>query len=364
MNVISPAAAAKDVSPTGGVATHAGAATTWPADSSAELLKRALSLMSRHAAGYAPDSYAIWYEYVRGGNQALRAEVDALVRGRERLSASTTYELHQRHLADQTEHSVRKASAGLLEMMHAMRSSVQAASSDATEFDAQLAAFGEGIAASGSTADITQHVATMRDEVGRMNRSLSTLNAQLEASHEEVAKLRHELKRAREEASLDPLSGVMNRRHFDTELMRMCREANESGMTMSLVMLDIDHFKRINDTYGHPFGDQVIRGVGQALLALTQRRDVTTRYGGEEFALLLPETPLNGARNVAERIRSAIARGNIKRSNGDAPIGNITISAGVAQLAPDEEPGSLLARADRALYASKQGGRDRVTVDG
>jgi diguanylate cyclase len=320
--------------------------------------------MSRHAAGYSPDSYALWYEYVRGGNAELRKDVDALVRACERLTPATTYELHQKHVADRTEDSVRKASAGLLEMMHTMRNSVEAASSDASDFDAQLAAFGEGIAAGGSTAAISQHVATMRDDVGRMNRSLSTLNTQLEASHQEVAKLQTELKRAREEASLDQLSGIMNRRGFDSELMRMCKDATESSTPLSLLMIDIDHFKRVNDTYGHPFGDQVIRAVGQALSSLTQRRDVAARYGGEEFALLLPETPLTGAHNVGERIRAAIARGNIKRGNGDAPIGNITISVGVAQLVPGEDPTSLLARADRALYASKQGGRNRVTVDG
>lgn len=364
MTMNPPSTAAKTASAPAASAASASAAPPRPVDASADLLKRTLPLMSRHAAGYTPDSYALWYEYVRGGNSALRDEVDALVRSCERLSPATTFELHQKHVADRTEESVRKTSSGLLELMHTMQSSVVAASSGATDFDAQLAAFGEGIAAGGSTEDISQHVATMRDDVGRMNRSLSTLNTQLEASHQEVAKLQTELKRAREEASLDQLSGITNRRGFDNELARMCRESTQSGMVLSLVMIDIDHFKRVNDTYGHPFGDQVIRGVGQALSSLTQRRDVAARYGGEEFALLLPETPLVGAQNVAERIRAAIARGNIKRGNGDAPISNITISAGVAQLVPGEDPTSLLARADRALYASKQGGRNRVTVDG
>ena len=128
-------------------------------------------------------------------------------------------------------------------------------------------------------------------------------------------------------------------------------------------MIDIDHFKRVNDSYGHPFGDQVIRAVGQVLSQLTQRKDVAARYGGEEFALLLPDTAADGARDVAERLRSAIARGHIKRGNGGEPVGNITISAGVAQFVRGEDPMSLIARADRALYVSKQSGRNRVTVD-
>lgn len=348
-----------------GAAPATGASPQAPTslDGSADLLRRTLPLMSRHAAGYAPDSYALWYEYVRGGNPALRAELDALVNACERLSHELTFELHQKHLSDRNEDSVRKAGAGLLELMHTMRTSVETASSEATEFDAQLAAFGEGIAAAESPEDMRQHVDTMRSDVDRMNRSLSTLTSRLESSHQEVSRLQNELKRAREEASLDPLSGILNRRGFDMELARLCRAASEQGLAFSLVMVDIDFFKKINDTYGHPFGDQVIRAVGQALSQLTQRKDVAARYGGEEFALLLPETPAAGARDVADRVRAAIARGAIKRG-GNEPVGNITISAGVAQYVRGEDPLSLIARADRALYASKQGGRNRVTVDG
>jgi diguanylate cyclase len=359
---------AQSATPNAPGADAAGAAAATPApaaplDGSAELLRRTLPLMSRHAAGYGPDSYALWYEYVRGGNPELRAELDQLVETCERLSQQLTFELHQKHLSDRSDASVRKAGAGLLELMHTMRSSVEAASSEATEFDAQLAAFGEGIAAAESPEDLRKRVDTMRSDVDRMNRSLSTLTIRLETSHQEVSQLQGELKRAREEASLDPLSGILNRRGFDVELNRLCRAAAEQGTELSLVMIDIDFFKKINDRYGHPFGDLVIRAVGQALSQLTQRKDVAARYGGEEFALLLPETPATGAREVADRVRAVIARGVIKRGDGE-PVGAVTISAGIAQYMRGEDPLSLIARADRALYASKQGGRDRVTVDG
>jgi diguanylate cyclase len=128
-------------------------------------------------------------------------------------------------------------------------------------------------------------------------------------------------------------------------------------------MFDIDHFKRINDTYGHPFGDQVIRAVGQVISALTQRKDIAARYGGEEFALLLPDTRKREAAVVAERIRAAVSRGSIKRGANDVPIDNVTVSAGVGQYVAGEEPVRFVERADKALYASKQGGRNRVTVE-
>jgi len=340
------------------------ATQTKPLDGSAEVLRQALPLMSRHAAGYAPDSYALWYEYVRGDNRTLREEVDTLVKRLDRLSLELTYELHQKHVADRSADAVQKARTGLIDLMNNVQSSVEAATSDATDFDAQLAAFGEGLSSAATPEDLQQHVSTIRDDVDRMNRSLTQLNSQLDASRGEVAKLTAELNRAREEASIDPLSGIVNRRGFDTELRRLCRESKTQESTFCLLMLDIDHFKKINDTYGHPFGDQVIRGVAQAMSALSKRQDIAARYGGEEFALLLPGTPLAGAKEVAERIRRAIERALIRRGQDEAPIGNITISIGVSQCQIGEAPESVVARADRALYASKHGGRNRVTCDG
>ncbi|HYF58513.1 MAG TPA: GGDEF domain-containing protein [Burkholderiaceae bacterium] len=339
------------------------ASTARSVDGSADVLRRTLPLMSRHAAGYAPDSYAVWYEYARGGNPALRAEIDGLVARSERLTHATTWELHQKHLADRAEESVRVAGAGLIELMHGVRSSVEAASAEATLFDARLAAFDQDLSSASTTEDVHERVGAMRDVVGRMNRSLGVLESRLEAGHREVARLQAELRSARAEASLDPLSGVLNRRGFDAELMRACRVADETGSTLSLVVVDIDHFKRVNDTYGHPFGDQVIRGVGQALVALTHRRDVAARHGGEEFALILPGTALDGARRVAERVRAAVAASRIHRHDGETPIAQVTVSAGVAERRPGEPPHELVARADRAMYASKRDGRDRVTAD-
>ena len=339
-------------------------ASTDPApDGSAEVLRRALPLMSRHAAGFSPESYAVWYEYVRGNNIALRTEVDTLVRGGERLTHEVTFDLHQRHLIERSENAVREAGDSLIDVMHSVRTSVEAASSDANDFDAQLAAFGEGIAAANSADAVRQQVTAMREDVTRMNRSMSTLTSQLESSRATVARLEKELQRVRDEACLDPLAGIVNRRGFDIELARMCREATAANTTLCVVMIDIDFFKNINDTWGHPFGDQVIQEVGIALREQTHRKDVAARYGGEEFALLLPETPLAGAREVAERIRDTIERARLRDGGGDSlRTAKVTISAGVARYVPGENSTSLLARVDRALYASKWSGRNRVTV--
>jgi diguanylate cyclase len=331
-------------------------------DGSADVIRRTLPLMSRHAAGYSPDSYALWFEYVRGGNSALRAELESALGEHARLSHELTFELHRRHVADRSEEVARETGASLLELMSEVGRSVGHAGAASADFDARLAAFVEGLEADGPRDAMRRQVAAIRDEVDRMNRSLAELDSRLAAGHREVVQLQQALQRARDEASLDPLTGILNRRGFDAAIRSVFAEAVQDGMPFSVVMVDIDHFKRINDGYGHPFGDQVIRAVGQALSQLTQRRDIAARYGGEEFALVLPETRLQGARDVAERLRIAVSRGYITRGAGRTPIGSITVSAGVAQHVRGETAIQVVARADDALHESKRSGRNRVSV--
>jgi diguanylate cyclase len=134
------------------------------------------------------------------------------------------------------------------------------------------------------------------------------------------------------------------------------------GAPPSLVMLDIDHFKSVNDTHGHLIGDRVIRFVAQVLEKNIKGKDTAARYGGEEFTVLLPETPATGAKSVAESIRKAVANAQLVRADNKKPLGQITISAGVATFAAGEDVMEFINRADQALYRSKNEGRNRVSV--
>ncbi|MBI5108197.1 MAG: GGDEF domain-containing protein, partial [Rhodocyclales bacterium] len=128
------------------------------------------------------------------------------------------------------------------------------------------------------------------------------------------------------------------------------------------LMADIDHFKQVNDTYGHVFGDKVLRAVAQILQDNVKGKDTAARYGGEEFIVLLPDTPLEGARQLAERIRGIVERCRIKRSGDQGAVANIMVSLGAASLRGGERATDFIARADAALYTSKTSGRNRVTV--
>lgn len=129
-------------------------------------------------------------------------------------------------------------------------------------------------------------------------------------------------------------------------------------------MVDIDHFKRFNDTHGHQVGDQVLRLVAKTLTDCVRAGDLPARYGGEEFAVVLPKTGIQVARPIAERIRTTLAARKIIRRNTGEGLGGITISIGAALYHPGETPAALVARADSALYAAKRQGRNRLVVEG
>jgi diguanylate cyclase (GGDEF)-like protein len=159
-----------------------------------------------------------------------------------------------------------------------------------------------------------------------------------------------------ERAFRDPLTGAQNRAAFDEALQRDVELARRQGTSVSVLVIDIDHFKQVNDTYGHRFGDDVLRAVAHAVGDTIRRSDVLYRYGGEEFVVLASHTTLTGARQLAERIRGNVA--------GIATVGGrelrVTVSVGAAQLRAGESAEALFVRADQALYRAKESGRNRV----
>jgi diguanylate cyclase (GGDEF)-like protein len=165
--------------------------------------------------------------------------------------------------------------------------------------------------------------------------------------------------RLRELARTDELTGVNNRRGLQGALAREMDRARRYSTALSIMMVDIDRFKSVNDSLGHTVGDRVLCGVADALQEQLRQVDIIGRVGGEEFVVVMPETPLNEAMRVAERLRAAVAAMQVRTGRGNHV--SVTISAGVAMLDQNhfETPDHLLERADRALYHAKESGRNR-----
>ncbi len=332
-------------------------------DRDVKVLKTVLPLMSRHAASYHPISYAVWYEYAKGARPELRQHIDNELKRHERLNVALTYTIYSRYLVEPAEQALMTARTNLLELVEQVKHAVHEVNQDTVGFDTHLADFQRQLSTAASIQDLGGHVSSMLAETRRVNDGFAKLTSQLEHTKSEVRQLTEELHRIREDAMTDALSGLLNRRGFDRELKRMAPKDGASEGTLALIMLDIDHFKKVNDTYGHPLGDRVIAAVGQSIRECVAQAGVAARYGGEEFAVLLPSQQIEIAERLAQSIRTRVEQGTIRRRHGEEPIGGVTVSAGVAVWHREDDASSLIERADRALYASKRAGRNRVTVD-
>jgi diguanylate cyclase (GGDEF)-like protein len=180
----------------------------------------------------------------------------------------------------------------------------------------------------------------------------------LERSLRYALKLGETLEALRRLATRDQLTGLLNRREFDRILAEESERAARFGRPLALILVDIDHFKKVNDTHGHPAGDEVLREVGRRLGSLMRSVDRVTRFGGEEFALVAMETDRSAALETARRICAEMARTPIQTGSITLPV---TVSAGLAVLPGDATDGkALIAAADKALYAAKAAGRNRA----
>jgi diguanylate cyclase (GGDEF)-like protein len=158
-------------------------------------------------------------------------------------------------------------------------------------------------------------------------------------------------------ATVDELTGLRNRRWLDDAFARCVTRSVRAGTPLTLLMIDIDHFKHVNDRHGHQAGDRTLRAVAQTLASALRPQDLVARYGGEEFAALLPDVPVQDAQTIAERLRSGVERASLRW-----PI-PVTVSIGAAALEPADALEQLVARADRALYRAKRAGRNRVRLE-
>ncbi|MEF8753966.1 MAG: GGDEF domain-containing protein [Accumulibacter sp.] len=331
---------------------------------STEYLRLALKHMTQHDAGMHPTNYTVWYEYVSGTNPALRSELDSLLKGGGRLSEQTLDGLHTRHISELDAKTALRLGDSVAQLVSHVSESTAAAGDEAARFGNSLARWNEELIAPASGSDaLASGVADILRGTQQMQQAITTLKTRLAESVRETELLRQEVARAREEALIDALTGLTNRKGFDLALAECLGELQGESVGPCLLMIDLDHFKKINDSLGHVFGDRVLANVGQILRANVKGKDTAARYGGEEFAVVLPNTPRGGAVGLAEALRALVAASRVRRSGDrESLVGNISVSIGVADHFAGESASDLVNRADRALYAAKMQGRNRVVL--
>lgn len=330
---------------------------------STEILRLALPLMARQLAAFHPLSYALWYEHCAGMNPDLSKVLDGRLTSNSALSEADVWRLYAQHIAARDMESFERLQLQLRNLLEDTAQSAAAASVQATEFGQSLQTHAKVLATPLDPEKVREVVADMLQDTQKMQAVTTDLSTKLQASTKEVNTLTESLRRAQSEALLDSLTGLKNRRGLERAVEDLLRDP-PGLLGTALLLADIDHFKVVNDTYGHVLGDKVIRAVAHVLRSSIKGRDVAARLGGEEFAVLLPQTTIKGAAAVAEQIRGTVAQGRICRPDGNESIGQVTLSVGVAVAMPGDTLEALLERADAAMYTAKRAGRNQISLAG
>jgi diguanylate cyclase len=331
-------------------------------DRAQALARDALAWMIQRNIPPTPENFELSYHFVGGEHAEMKRAIEALILNGCKFDANVMTILHQRYFRtpkqdDAVAELGEKITAELDSVLHILETAGRDHSAYGKTLSHASGELGDARLGEGAIKNLIDQVI---GATRAMEARSKTLELQLQTSSREVNDLRVRLESVRRESLTDQLTGIPNRKAFDKVLQESIESSIETGEPLSLVMCDIDHFKTFNDTWGHQTGDQVLRLVANCLSENVKGRDTAARYGGEEFVVILPQTQLAGAVNLANQIRGKVeSKKLVKKSTGDI-LGIITISAGVTQYDANESAVEFLRRADVCLYAAKRSGRNCV----
>ncbi|WP_321340274.1 GGDEF domain-containing protein [Breoghania sp.] len=324
----------------------------------------ALAYLKKNELAAYPRNYELWYAYSAGFNHALNKALNDILGKKGTISPDEAQSVYTRflcpnRLGDRIDSVGSKLSGEIGDVIEIVAESLKTANNYADSLDGVA----EELTEAHTREEFAHVIADIVNETRRAAAVNRELEGQLKKSREQISSLQESLDAIRFESLTDELTTLANRRHFDETIGRAIVNASETNEPLALLLTDIDHFKKFNDTYGHQTGDHVLRLVGLSVKQNIKGQDVACRYGGEEFAVILPRTSLQQAFSVAEHIRkSVMCKELVKRSTGEN-LGRITISIGVSAFQPGDNDSMLIGRADAALYAAKRGGRNMVRCE-
>ena len=337
--------------------------TTMRGPQAYDMAKRAIEVMQSYGIWPTPLNFELWLHFVGDPESPLGKEIQRLIGAGEPITETVSEELAATFLPKaKLNDQIHDASDQLSQELTAVAKAMDAAQRSSTDYGETLAEVSTQLAAPEATSNVEGIVETLSSATKQVQKENKLLEAQLKDSTAEVNRLREHLEQVRRDATTDGLTNLANRKAFDEELARACAEAETRGEPLALAVLDIDHFKSFNDTWGHQTGDQVLRYVASVIGRLSAPPRFAARYGGEEFSVIFPAEAGPVVFQTLEKIREEVASRVLKRRSTGEDLGAVTISAGYAERMAGETLHSLVDRADSALYTSKRSGRNRVTA--
>ena len=332
-------------------------------EEAAEFTRLAIPLLAKHQLPVDPTNFAVSYEYVSGKNKNLVSAIDGLEKKGSTLTPEVSEELYRFYLEENDAPELGKMRESLRRILSEILGQIVTASDDTEQFRNILHKYSGSLVDSASPSAIRDIVNSVMDETKGMEKSNKLLEDKLKSNAHEMEKLRIELYKAKEEALIDSLTQLSNRKAFSQKFEQSIKMIEESNGELSVLLIDIDFFKKVNDTHGHLVGDEILRLVATAMKESVKGKDMVSRFGGDEFSILLPETSIQGAVIVASNLIKLLGSKKLKRKSTGESIDKVTLSIGATSYKAGEPLDEFIKRADDALYFSKQNGRNRVTSD-
>ena len=325
-----------------------------------EIAKNVILNASVRSIPLTPENFYVWFEYFLGSNQELKTTIDELIASEKDFSQEINERLYTEYLkGDKKEilDEVHKETHKIFQNIFRVTLSTNNLASDYSD---KMEEYSNKLHDANDLTQMRNFIEDIIKDTNNMAESSRQLNQELEEATSQIQTLSKQLEETEREVLLDALTGLNNRKAFDRKINDLCEKFDKNEEFFSVVMLDIDYFKKFNDQYGHQVGDEVLRVVGSYFKENLKGKDFPSRYGGEEFIVLLPNTKLDKAYIVAEQIRETISKKRLKIKKTGQALGNITVSVGVSEIREEDTAISVVERVDSALYLAKDSGRNNV----
>lgn len=322
--------------------------------------KHALKYVAEFQTPPTPEVYEVWFRYSEGNNPELKEQLEYAVKELKTVDRKRIEELHNQFFARaDLKNTNADLTNSLASEMGSFESMIQSQIAIGNDFDAAVSAAGENLQEGSDPGQVRSLVETVVSTSETMRRELGKLRTELEASLAKVESLREEFHESQKNLLSDPLTGVGNRRLFDTLITQSVEDGPDARSNRLLMLIDLDKFKEINDTFGHAAGDEVLKFVAYELQQLAPDASIT-RYGGDEFAMFLDAKSASAGEVLANEIREFFTKNQLTMKKTGDSLGAVTLSIGVAVLREHDTAEAWFGRADKLLYTAKQSGRNRV----